>query len=280
MILIPDLRLDAIDVPQDRARDFDPVWAEALSSIIKEQGLQHPITVRPVGDRYSLVAGLHRYYAHLIGGQAESIPAFVSEAQTDDEARLQEVMENLGRHELIALDRCHHLYELKQVWLRMYPQASAGGDRKSEKIKGQTLPFDPDGPEVFNFADATAEKIGLSKRSINTAVKIWTGLAPQTRRRLKGTDLARKQTELKALSELPTPAKQAKVLDLILGEEPVDNVAQALEYLEAGIAPNALEKRFIAASRTIGALDESTFDSVIAAHEGRVIASLKRRGRI
>ena len=121
MILIPDLRLDAIDVPQDRARDFDPVWAEALSSIIKEQGLQHPITVRPVGDRYSLVAGLHRYYAHLIGGQAESIPAFVSEAQTDDEARLQEVMENLGRHELIALDRCHHLYELKQVWERMTP---------------------------------------------------------------------------------------------------------------------------------------------------------------
>jgi ParB family transcriptional regulator, chromosome partitioning protein len=272
MNFIPDLRLDAIDVPQDRARDFDPVWAEALSSIIKEQGLQHPITVRPVGDRYSLVAGLHRYYAHLVGGQAESIPAFVSEAQTDDEARLQEVMENLGRHELIALDRCHHLFELKQVWERMYPETKAGvAGGKARQGSAN---------EMFSFAAATAERIGLSQRAIQMAVKIWTGLAPQTRRRLKGTDLARKQTELKALSELPTPAKQAKVLDLILGEEPVDNVAQALEYLEAGIAPNALEKRFIAASRTIGALDESTFDSVIAAHEDRVIASLKRRGRI
>lgn len=284
MTFLPDLRLDAIDVPKDRARDFDPVWAEALAAVIKEQGLQHPIRVRQVGERYSLVAGLHRYYGHLIGGQAETIAAFVSDAATDDQARLEEVMENLGRNELIALDRCHHLYELKQVWERMHPETTKGGNKNvikgQEATKAQSLRFGSDAPEIFSFAVATAERIGLSQRSIQVAVKIWAGLAPQTRNRLRGTDLARKQTELKALSELSSPAKQLKVLDLIFGEAAVDNVAQALEHLAHGVVPSGLEKRFAAVSRSFGTLDEATFDNVIAAHEDRVIASLKRRGRI
>lgn len=110
-------------------------------------------------------------------------------------------------------------------------------------------------------------------------MKIWTGLTPQSRARLKGSDLARKQTELQALSEL-SPIRQMKVLELIFGDADVDNVAQALEHLENGVVPTALEKRFTAVSRSFGGLDEVTFDSVIAAHEERVIASLKRRGRI
>lgn len=281
---ILELPLASIEVGTDRARDLEPAWAEALSVLIGEQGLQQPILVRAVEghpEKYRLIAGLHRLKAHELLG-ASTIPAYLSSAESDDAARLEEVMENLGRYELIALDRCHHLYELKQIWLRKYPQAARGGDRKSDKIKGQTLPFDPDAPEIFNFADATAEKIGLSKRAINTAVKIWTGLAPQTRQRLRGTDLARKQTELKALSEIPTPRKQGEVLDAIFNEDlpDVGNVAQALEYLGGTIACDPIEKRFAAVSKTIADLDDETFDSVIAAHETRVIASLKRRGRI
>ncbi len=94
----------------------------------------------------------------------------------------------------------------------------------------QSLHFDPltgEPREVFGFAEAVAERIGLSRRTIFAAVKIWTGLAPQTRQRLRGTDLARKQTELKALSEIPTPRKQGEVLDAIQNEDlpEVGNVA-------------------------------------------------------
>ena len=190
-------------------------------------------------------------------------------------------MENLGRAELIALDRCHHLYELKQVWERMYPQAVHGGDRKSDAIKSQSLALDPNAPEAFGFAKATAEKIGLGISSIKAAVKIWKGLAPQTRARLPGTELARKQTELKALSEIPTPAKQTKVLDLILGDmHPIENVAQALAFLENGVAPNAHERAFVKVSASLAALDDALFEDVIIANEARVVAALKRRGRI
>ncbi|TCM84815.1 ParB/RepB/Spo0J family partition protein [Rhodovulum steppense] len=269
--------LAQIAVPENRARTYSEENAQALAGIIAAQGLQHPITVREAGDGYELVAGLHRLRAFEMNGEA-AIPARVSAAETDDEARLEEVMENLGRGELIALDRCHHLYELKQVYERVHPEAKHGGDRKSEKIKRQSLPLDPDAPaEVFGFAKAVAEKVGLSDRSIRLAVRIWTGLTPDSRARLAGTDLADKQTELKALSEL-TAARQAAVLALIL-EGRAGNVAQALELMADGVAPSVEEKRFGQLSERFKALPDPDFDRLIAAHEERVIASLKRQGR-
>lgn len=278
---IVTIPLDLIDVPEGRARDFDPAWAEALAAVVAVQGLLNPITVRATeGGRHVLVAGLHRLRAFGILGRA-AIPARLSVAASDDAARLEEVMENLGRYDLIALDRCHHLHELKALWLKLYPQAKRGGDRGNQYTggKGQSLASATDEPEIFNFGKAIAEKVGLSKQAINAAVRIWHYLTPESRRRLAGTDLARKQTELKALSE-QKPAVQAKILDLILGEAPPENVAQALDYLENGVAPNALEKRFIAFSRSFAALQDEQLDSLLAAHEDRVIASLKRRGRI
>lgn len=273
---ILDLPIRDIDVPADRARDYDETSALALAAVIAEQGLQHPIRVRRTGDRYQLVSGLRRLRAYELNRQT-TIPATIASVDTDDAARLEEVMENLGREELIALDRCHHLYELKVVWERMYPQAQHGGDRKS--VNWQTLPLDPGAPEIFGFSEAAAEKIGLSARSIRLAVKIWQGLSPASRTRLAGTALATKQTELKALSE-ESPARQARILDLILGDEAPENVQQALDFLDTGVAQNSTEKRFIAVSRTFAALDDATFDAVLSAHEERVIASLKRRGRI
>lgn len=271
---LTDIDLDLIDVPAGRARAFDPVWAEALAAIIGSQGLLNPVTLRADGARFRLVAGLHRLEAVRSLGW-DAIPARLSQAETDDAARLEEVMENLGRHELVALDRCQHLWELKQVWERMYPQAKHGGDRKSGEIKRQTLPLDPTSPEIFGFSKATAEKIGLSERAIRMSVTIWTRLYPPLRRRLQGTALAEKQTELKALSELKTN-DQVKVVDLILGEAHPDigNVAQALEFLEGGIVPNVHERRFLAAKRTLDKLDDDTFRSVIVAHRDRVLATL------
>lgn len=129
MVEILEIPLASIEVGTDRARDLDPFWAEGLAAIIAAQGLTNPITVRQTETGYRLVTGLHRKAAfHILG--RDMIPAHLSAASSDDEARLEEVMENLGRAELIALDRCHHLFDLKQVWERMHPQARHGGDSK------------------------------------------------------------------------------------------------------------------------------------------------------
>ena len=273
---IVELPLASIEAGTDRARELDPAWVEGLAGSIHEQGLLQPIVVRQQGDDYVLIAGHHRVGAYRLL-ERETIPAVLSDAASNDEAKLAEVMENLARNELIALDRCHHLFQLKQVWERMYPETAHG----KASPKRQSLPLSSDGEQIFGFSEANAEKIGLSARTIRLAVKIWTGLYPPLRTRLQGTDLARKQTELKALSELPIN-KQVKVLDAIQNEDlpEVGNVAQALAHLEGAIACDAMEKRFAQVSRSIADLDDDTFDSVIAAHEDRVLTSLKRRGRI
>ncbi|MEN2979957.1 ParB/RepB/Spo0J family partition protein [Tistrella bauzanensis] len=278
---IIDICLTDIDVPADRARDFSEAGAEALAHIIAAQGLQHPIRVRASGDRYTLIAGLHRLRAFERLGQ-ETIPAILSGAGTEDEARLEEVLENLGRNELAALDRCHHLYELKQVYERMYPQSGHGGDRKS--IKRQTLHLDPQAgssAEIFGFARATAEKIGLSERAIKLAVTIWTRLSARSRLKLAGTHLAEKQTELQKLSE-QTATVQDKILNLVLSDEHPDiqNVAAALAHLEGGVTPTRIEKDFVRLRDSFVKLPDTTLDRLIIEVEDRVIASLKRRGRI
>lgn len=275
---ILSLPLDLIDVPLDRARSYDAGTAEALASIIAEQGLMHPIRVRANGERFTLIAGMHRLEAHRING-AETIAATVSQAETDEAARLEEVMENLGRGELIALDRCQHLYELKVAWLTLHPEAAAGGDRKS--IKAQSLRFDPEGPQILGFAATVAEKLGLGIRTIEAAVKIWTDLTPASRLRLIGTDLARKQTELKALSE-QKPAMQAKILELIENEAmpAIQNVAQALAHLEGTLPMTAVERMVRTIRTGLKELPDASFDLLVAENEERILASLKRSGRI
>lgn len=172
-MMILELPVSSIDVPDDRARDYDEAQAQMLADVIAVQGLHHPIRVRQNGDRYTLISGRHRLQAFELN-QSASIPATVSTAETDDDARMEEVMENLARNELTALDRCHHLYELKVVWDRMHPDFANGG--------GQTLPTGQEQPEIFGFASEVAERVGLAKRTINHAVKIWgrpqPGLSP------------------------------------------------------------------------------------------------------
>lgn len=281
-----ELSLASIEVGDDRARPLDPLAVEALAALIREQGLLQRIVVREVDDAHHLVAGWHRLEAVRSLGLT-TIRAEILTCSSDDDAKLAEVMENLGRKELIAFDRCRHLYDLKQVWERKYPHTKNGGDpaAKAEAARNRKPDSGTDAPEVFGFVRACAEKIGLGRTQISEAVSIWTGLTPQTRERIReelhGTKLADNQGGLKSLSKL-SPVKQEKVLDAITDPAlpDIDNVASAQDFLSEGVVCDPLEKRFMTITRSIAGLDDETFDSVIAAHEDRVIASLTRRGRI
>jgi ParB family transcriptional regulator, chromosome partitioning protein len=269
--MVLDVSIDLIDVPDDRARHYDDQSARALANVLNVQGLFHPVRVRQIGDRYRLITGLLRLRAFQING-AQSIPASLSDADTDDAERLEEVMENLARNDLIALDRCHHLYELKHAYERLHPETKAGVAGAKAKHGSAN--------EIFSFAQVTAEHIGLSQRSIQVAVKIWTDLTSASRARLAGTPTARKQTELKALAELP-PVRQEQVLDLILDEDSAaGNVAGALQILDADQETGVPDKHLNTMRAGLQKLSETSFDLLISENEARVIASLTRRGRI
>lgn len=218
-------------------------------------------------------------------------------------------MENLGRNELKVLDRCHHLYELKQVHERLYPETKNGGDRKSE-IRSQKLASDPEAVEIFGFSKTTAEKTGFSQSAIKLAVKIWKDLAVVSRQRCAGTWLADHQAGLKLLSE-QSHMDQAKALDLLFSSPPkAASVQDALSIIANGSAKTATEKKVqtvkntlkalpeavvasvvderLAAMResidvlnkVLGKLEDDELDKVVEQNEGRIVASLKRRGVI
>lgn len=278
---IAQIPLLLIDIGNDRARSFSPETANILAGTIRVQGLHHPIRVRPVGDRYVLISGRHRLEAFRIN-EAATIPATVSDADSPEAAQLEEVMENLARGELIALDRCHHLYDMKQAWERLHPETKNGGNRGNQHTGGRSRkPASGEEAPIMGFAQTAAEKLGLGITQIKLAVQIWTEIVPTVRAKLIGTDLARKMTELKALSELTAP-RQVKVIDLIQSEDhpEIKNIAEALAFLEGGIQPTPLEKRYRVLSEGLKLLSPQAFDRLLAEYEDRIVESLKRRGVI
>lgn len=271
-----DLPLGQVVIPHNRTRALDPAWAEGLAALMKAQGQINPISVRKINDgAYVLVSGLHRHAGAMING-SDTIKCTLSAAATDAEARIEEVMENLGRHELIALDRCHHLFELKKAYEEAYPQAKHGA--ASPKTQSLRLSENEDAPQVFGFAKATADQIGLGERSIQQAVKIWSGLSAESQTRLQGTTTARKQAEL-ALLSAQIPRVQGKVLDILLAEEPeYHTVADALALVTKGFVAEDTARRFKALNVTLRKLPDPDFDRLLLENESRVIASLKRQG--
>lgn len=271
-VAILNVNLSDIDIPADRSRQLDGAWVEVLAGMIAEAGLINPITVRQVGERYQLVSGLHRMSAFGLLGR-DAVPARISAAESDDAAKLEEIVENIGRNELNALDKAHHFYDLKQVYERLHPEAKKGGDRGNQHTGGRQS-------EIFSFSQTAAEQTGLGQRSIEISVAIWKGLSVASRQRCANTWLASHQSSLQQLSQL-TPAMQVKVLGILLAEQPqATSVAGALVIVNDGRLLTHIEKKFATINKTLSALKDGELDAVLAMHEERIMAWLKRSGRI
>jgi ParB/RepB/Spo0J family partition protein len=96
--------------PNNPRKTFDPESLRELAASIKEAGLIQPITVRPVGDAFEIIAGERRYRAHELLG-AKTIPARIINATAID-ADLAAVIENLQREDVPPLEEAAGLARL------------------------------------------------------------------------------------------------------------------------------------------------------------------------
>jgi len=221
---------------EDRLRDVDPAYVEALASSILEHGQQTPIPVRKAEGGYKLLAGLHRISA-LKYLEKQTGHFQIHEAMSDEDARLFEIDENLIRHELNPLDRAVFLAERKSIYEKMYPETKAGvaGGKARQGSTNETLSFSKD----------TAEKLGLGKRAIERAVRIATKISPELRQQLTDAGYI-KEGELYNLTK-HDPSEQQKIIHVILDKgNPASNVKAAVLCL-SGDSPAPLsddEKQF------------------------------------
>ncbi len=99
-------------------RYFAPEAMQALAESVKKDGVLQPILVRPVGDKYELVAGERRYRAAQEAGLTD-IPAVVR-SMSDTEAVRFALTENLQREDLNSVEETEGILELLAITLE-YP---------------------------------------------------------------------------------------------------------------------------------------------------------------
>lgn len=270
------IKISLIDKPEGRLRDVDQEWAECLAGMFLETGQKTPIDVVTDGKRFSLVAGAHRLTAAKIAKWKE-IEAHILEPkpeQAADELRLHEILENLGRKDFDALERCEALSELKRVYENLHPDSKHGGDRKSQAAKNKQ----ENQTAIFAFCSSASESTGLSRRSVELAVQIFKDLSPQTRERLRGTVIANKQSDLKALAG-QTAENQTTVLDMLFSDpSTAASVGEAIQLVEGQKPKSEAEKLFKRVSDIMTNLPKASRTNVFRQHKKEIIALVKKEG--
>jgi N6-adenosine-specific RNA methylase IME4/ParB-like chromosome segregation protein Spo0J len=191
-----------------------------LADSIKEIGLLNPITITPDGV---LVAGNNRLEACKSLGW-EKIPALFMPAINDNAAlewQLAEIDENLIRNELGVLDRGEQLSKRKKIYEQLHPETKAGTAGAMAKHGSAT--------EIISFAEDTAEKTGVTPRTVRQEVQIAEKILPEVKEVIRETTIADSKTDLLQLARMK-PEEQKKVAE-VLKCAPVDNVKQAVSAI-------------------------------------------------
>lgn len=89
---------------------LSPSALQQLANSIKENGLKHPLLVRPKGDVYEVIAGDRRFRGAGIAGLGE-VPCYVREMD-DEEALEESLSENLDREDLNPIEVLNTLLQL------------------------------------------------------------------------------------------------------------------------------------------------------------------------
>lgn len=173
-----ELDLDQIRVPH-RMRPANKDAVELIAESITREGQLQPILCRQIADPETgeltaeLIDGLHRMRAIAWlreQGYRRTTIQCLCYPVSRTHARAAEASANLCRSALTWFDRCAALARLHEIYQIEHPQTKRGGDRKS-KAASQT-------PKLLAFAEAAAERLGLSARTIKRDLAFYNGLAP------------------------------------------------------------------------------------------------------
>ena len=162
--------------PLNPRREFDAKALTELASSIAERGVLEPLLVRPVGERYEVIAGARRLRASKAAG-LKSVPCMVREA-SDAELLELALLENVVRADINALEEGEAYAKLVQ--------------------------------EHAYTADSLAEKTGKSRTVIYSRMKL-AQLQGRARDLVLTGGLNASIGEL--LSRLPTLAAQEEAVD-------------------------------------------------------------------
>lgn len=228
--------LDALNVGE-RTRLMDEKRVKPLAESMAAIGLQQPITVWiDEDDGVHLVAGLHRVRA-AERLKWDTIDAVVVDFDATDR-ELWEIDENLMRAELTEIERARHSKRRKELW-------ETRQNRVSEVCPPE-IGYQKPPPAKKGFAADTAEKTGMSKRSINQALRRAEKIAPDVQEEVAALPSGDVGVELDALADL-RPEEQRQAVERVKAGHS-QNIREAREFIR-GPEETATDKEFDALMR-------------------------------
>ena len=82
--------------------NFDEKALNELSESIKQHGIIQPLVLRPLGDKFEIIAGERRYKAATLAGLSK-VPAIVTDMDDNTSAEVA-LVENIQRKDLSAIE--------------------------------------------------------------------------------------------------------------------------------------------------------------------------------
>ena len=155
--LIP---LDQIDAPKIAMRsDVHDEGIEELASSIKSIGLLQPVILRPVGDRYEIIAGHRRVVAARLAGLV-TISAIVR-TPSDSEATVMKLHENLLRRDVNPIDEA--------IFLSKVMQEQDLDIKKIAELTKRSADYISSRVEILQYPNYLIEAIGEKQISLGAA---------------------------------------------------------------------------------------------------------------
>lgn len=191
-------------------RDMDPATLEDLANSIRTQGVIQPLIVRPIGDKYEIIAGERRWRAAQIAGLNE-VPVIIRNVP-DEAAIAIALIENIQRENLNPIEEAVALQRLIDEFGMTHQQAAdaVGKNRAtiSNLLRLLALP-----EEVKHMLERGQIEMGHARTLITLPEEAQLQAAKLIiERQLSVRETENMVRELQA-EETPTVAKSAKPID-------------------------------------------------------------------
>ena len=234
------ISIERLVSPQSQPRRyFDEEAMAQLTASIKENGILQPLLVRPVGDKYEVVAGERRLKAAQVVGLTE-VPVtvrFLSDRQASEYA----LIENLQRQDLNPVEETEGILQLLMLNLNMdQSEVISLLNKIANKKRGLTDNVVSSEEEVV---EKTFKKVGrLSPESFRTHRIPLLKLPEEILGSLRQGHI--EYTKAKAIAKLKTPpVREALLEEAIASSLSLSEIKKRIKAELLPIEDNTLQSR-------------------------------------
>lgn len=223
------VKISSIKVNPGR-REATPEAVQELARSIAAVGLLNPITL---DQNYTLIAGLHRLEAAKLLGWTEI--ECTTTGMDGLQAELAEIDENIVRAGLSRQELGEQFLRRKEIYEMLHPETKAGAAQAAgmNRAIGNNVNAKL-APTTKSFVQDTAEKTGMSKRTVSRLLQIANHLTADAKRIVQANDMT-----------------QDVVLEIC--RLPHDQQAEAASLLAAGTVQSVEQYRQERRERTMAA---------------------------